>query len=379
MKIASFESEIYRVPLTEAWGSSNYAFTSLEFVIVSLKSDSGLTGTGWTFSVGNGAAAFKSMIDYYLAPKVLGQDVFQVERLWSRMWLETHDVGSAGVTTHAIAAIDIAIWDLLGQTLRQPLHRLLGGYRDSLPGYGSGVNLHLDQDALLAQMESFQSQGYRAFKMKIGKDDPHEDFERVMAVRALVGNAARLMVDANQKWHPSEVIRRVDMLKPANLFWLEEPTLSDDVDGHALIRSKLVTPVAVGESLYTKHQFAHQIVRGACDIVQPDVYRVGGITEFMKIVKMAESHNIPVAPHFGMELVAHLGCAVPNILCFEGLRGAGLSEMGIIERPMKVTDGTIQPDDTPGHGVRFDMGMLAQYRQTPERLAREQVSTRTDV
>ncbi|SFU08567.1 mandelate racemase/muconate lactonizing enzyme family protein [Paraburkholderia aspalathi] len=379
MKIASFQSEIYRVPLTEAWGSSNYAFTSLEFVIVSLKSDSGLTGTGWTFSVGNGAAAFKSMIDYYLAPKVLGQDVFQVERLWSRMWLETHDVGSAGVTTHAIAAIDIAIWDLLGQALRQPLHRLLGGYRDSLPGYGSGVNLHLDRDALLAQMESFQSQGYRAFKMKIGKDDPHEDLERVMAVRALVGNAARLMVDANQKWHPSEVIRRVDMLKPANLFWLEEPTLSDDVDGHALIRSKLVTPVAVGESLYTKYQFAHQITRGACDIVQPDVYRVGGITEFMKIVKMAESHNIPVAPHFGMELVAHLGCAVPNILCFEGLRGAGLSEMGIIERPLKVTDGTIQPDDTPGHGVRFDMGVLAQYRQTPERLAREQVTTRTDV
>ena len=378
MKITSFDTGLYSVPLTESWGSSNYSFTSLEFVVVWLHTDTGHTGTGWTFSVGNGGSAFKNLVDHYLAPKVVGRDPLQVERLWNAMWLESHDIGSGGASTHAIAAVDIAVWDLVGQELGQPLYRLLGDYRDSLPGYGSGVNLHLSLDDLLAQIESFLAQGYRSIKMKIGRD-PHEDLDRVMAVRKLVGPSIGIRVDANQKWSPPEVVRRIRLLERADLFWLEEPTLSDDVEGHVRIRQRIDVPIAVGESLYTKHQFADWITRGACDYVQPNVHRVGGITEFMKIVKLAEGHNVPVSPHFGMELVAHLGCAAPNIIGFEGLRGAGLSEMGIVEEPTVVTDGRIRPSQRPGHGVRFRRDVLEQHALTEADLRAERPVTRIDL
>jgi L-alanine-DL-glutamate epimerase-like enolase superfamily enzyme len=378
MKVTSFDTGIYSVPLTESWGSSTYSFTSLEFVVVWLRTDTGHTGTGWTFSVGNGGSAFKNLLDHYLAPKVVGHDPFQVERLWNAMWLESHDIGSAGTSTHAISAVDIALWDLIGQELGQPLYRLLGDCRDSLPGYGSGVNLHLSLDELLAQIESFLAQGYRSVKMKIGRD-PQEDLDRVMAVRRLVGPSVGILVDANQKWFPPEVVRRIRLLEQADLFWLEEPTLSDDVDGHIRIRQRTPVPVAVGESLYTKYQFADWITRGACDYIQPNVHRVGGITEFMKIVKMAESHNVPVAPHFGMELVAHLGCAAPNVISFEGLRGAGLSEMGIVEEPVVVTDGRVRPSQRPGHGVRFKRDVLDRHALTEADLQAGRPTTRIDL
>lgn len=359
MKITSIETGLHRVPLAEQWGSSNYSFSSLEFVIVWLRTDSGLTGTGWTFSVGNGGAAFKSLIDHYLAPKVVGADPCDVERLWNTMWLESHDIGSGGVTTHAIAAVDIALWDLVAQHRGEPLFRLLGNCRDAVRGYGSGVNLHLSQDDLLTQVESFLAEGYRAVKVKIGREDPHEDLERISAVRRLVGPSVEILVDANQKWSPPDVVRRVGMLSEHRLFWLEEPTLSDDIDGHRSIRQRLPVPIAVGESLYTKHQFAHWITQGACDYIQPDVFRVGGITEFIKIAHLAEAHNVPLAPHFGMELVSHLGCGLPAVTSFEGLRGASLHELGIAEAPVTPSGGLIRPSQEPGHGVRFDRSVLA--------------------
>jgi L-alanine-DL-glutamate epimerase-like enolase superfamily enzyme len=214
--------------------------------------------------------------------------------------------------------------------------------------------------------------------MKIGRD-PHEDLDRVMAVRKLVGPSIGIRVDANQKWSPPEVVRRIRLLERADLFWLEEPTLSDDVEGHVRIRQRIDVPIAVGESLYTKHQFADWITRGACDYVQPNVHRVGGVTEFMKIVKLAEGHNVPVSPHFGMELVAHLGCAAPNIIGFEGLRGAGLSEMGIVEEPTVVTDGRIRPSQRPGHGVRFRRDVLEQHALTEADLRADRPVTRIDL
>ncbi len=379
MKIIDFESGLYRVPLTENWGSSTYAFSSLEFVIVWLKTDTGHTGTGWTFSTGNGGSAFKNLIDHYLVPKVLGEDPLENERLWQRMWLESHDIGSAGVTTHAIAAVDIALWDLIGQALNQPLYRLLGGYRRSVKGYGSGVNLHLGIEDLLAQIEGFLSLGYRTIKMKIGKEDVYEDLQRLMAVRELVGPRVNIAVDANKKWHSGEICRRMDILNQANIYWLEEPIISDDISGHQSVRQKCVVPVAVGESIYTKHQFAHWIKMDACDYIQPDVHRVGGITEFVKIARLAESHNIPVIPHFGMELIAHLGCALPNIEMFEGLKGAGLSEMGIISEPCLVVNGAISPSDRPGHGITFDRRIIQRYVMDDIRLRNQQITTRTDV
>nr|WP_241029748.1 mandelate racemase/muconate lactonizing enzyme family protein [Citrobacter sp. ku-bf4] len=351
----------------------------MEFVVVWLKTDTGHTGTGWTFSTGNGGSAFKNLIDHYLAAKVMGEDPLNVERLWSRMWLESHDIGSAGVTTHAIAAVDIALWDLIGQQLNQPLYRLLGGYRDTLPGYGSGVNLHLSLDALLAQMDGFLSAGYRTVKMKIGSEDVEEDLVRLLAVRNFVGPSINIAVDANKKWSSGDAARRMAILKQVGLYWLEEPLLSDDIPGHRLLRQKCPVPVAVGESLYTKYQFAHWISQEACDYIQPDVYRVGGITEFVKIAKLAESHNIPVIPHFGMELMAHLGCGLSNIQLFEGLKGASLSEMGIISQSCQVINGTIRPGEEPGHGITFDRPALARYAMNDDLLRQQNVTTRTDV
>ncbi len=364
MRIMGIESRLYRIPPPIQIQDSIQRISHWEFILTTVTTDSGATGTGFAYTLGLGGTAVRELVETYLAPLLMGHDPVDVERIWTRCWWELHALGSAGMTRFALATIDIALWDILAKQAGVPLYRLLGGSRDRIAAYGSGINMHLDGEPLLEQMRGFLSRGYRAVKMKVGRDDAQEDVERVAAVRQLIGPGVRLMLDANQKWTAAEAIRRVTLLKPFDPFWIEEPILADDRAGHAHLRQATGAAVAVGETLYTRYEVADYIRAEAVDVVQADIPRVGGFTEWVKIAKLADGFNLPVAPHFMMELSVHALCAVPNGLILEDLQGGSLTDLGLLSEPIQVANGEISPPARPGHGIVFDPKALARYEVT---------------
>ena len=360
MKISSVETIVCRVPLPQPLVDSTIRLTEWELIIATVRTDTGLTGVGWSYTPGTGGFAVRSLIEEMLAPHVVGQDPFHIERINARLWWAISRYGT-GLTTFAVAPLDIAIWDVVGKAVGRPLWELLGGCRDRIPAYGSGINFHLDVDALLKQMQGFLDQGFRAVKMKVGKPDPEEDVERVRAVRRLIGPRVALMVDANLAWTPAEALRRATMLEPFNLAWLEEPLHPEDVAGHARLRSAIRIPIALGETVYTRHQFAEYLRCGGVDIVQADVCRVGGISEWIKIAHLVHAWDMQMAPHVVYELSVSLLCAVQNGLIAENISGAMLTELGLLAEPIVPRDGFGVPPAAPGHGVVFDGKALARY------------------
>lgn len=363
MRIESIQTHLYRVPPTVRISDSIQSIHTWEWIVTTVQSDHGLTGTGWTYTLGMGGSAVPAIIDDYLAPILIGAEV-NVERIWQKCWQELHANGPGGFTTLAIAPIDIALWDLLGQQAGLPLYKLMGGARESIPAYGSGINMHLEGEALAEQMRGFLAAGYRSVKMKVGRDNPEEDVERVATVRKTIGPALGLLLDANQKWSAGEAVRRVRMLERFNPSWIEEPILADDIPGHTHARAHLSVPIAIGETLFTRYQFADYIRANAVDIVQADIPRVGGFTEWLKIAKLAEAHNLPVAPHFAVELSIHALCAVPNGLILEDLQGGSLTDLGLLAEPWRVSNGVGVPPQKPGHGFVWDEKNLAKYLVT---------------
>jgi L-alanine-DL-glutamate epimerase-like enolase superfamily enzyme len=364
MRISGIETRLYRIPLALRIEDVTQRIPEREFVISTVTTDSGISGIGFAYTFGLGGSAVRELVDTSLTPLVLGYDPIDVERIWTRCWRELRALGSGGMTRLALAVIDIALWDILAKRADVPLYRLLGGSRDRIPAYASGIIMDLDGEPLLDQMRGFLERGYRAVKMKVGRENPDEDVARVGSVRRLIGPGVRLMLDAVQKWTEGEAIRRTNMLRPFDPFWIEEPLLAEDRAGHVHVRKATGVPMALGETLSTRYEFADFIRAGAVDIVQPDIPRVGGFTEWMKIAKLAESFNLPVAPHFLIELSVHALCAVPNGLILEDLQGGSLTELGILAEPIRVVNGEMAPPARPGHGIVFDPAALTRYSGT---------------
>lgn len=364
MRITSAEARCYRVPLPKPWGSATHSITHHELIITRVQADAKREGVGWSYTVGSGGTAVLALLADDLLPRLEGRDPSAVERIWHDLWRATHDAGG-GITRLALASLDIALWDLNAKAAGRPLCAMLGGSRAAAPAYGSGVNLHLPLPDLLAQVERWQGRGHSAFKIKVGHDDPAQDIERVRAVRAKIGPRARLMVDANQKWTAAEAVQRVRLLEPFDPFWIEEPVIADDVAGNAWVKSHVRPPVALGENVPSTYQFAEYLRQAAVDIAQPDVARVGGITEWMKIAHLAHAFNRPVSAHLVIEISAHLHCAIPNALLLEDVDDGSLTDLGVLRQPIRAERGTFTPPDAPGHGVQFDWDALRRWEVAP--------------
>jgi L-alanine-DL-glutamate epimerase-like enolase superfamily enzyme len=364
VRVTDLSARLYRIPPPIRIQDSIQRVSHWEWVVTTLTTDAGLTGTGFAYTGGLGGTAIRELVDTYLPPLIQGQDPRDIERIWTRCWWELHSLGSGGLTRSALASVDVALWDILAQKAGVPLYRLLGGARDRIRAYGSGINMHLDVPGLREQMRGFLDRGYRAVKMKVGKDNPEEDVERVGAVREAVGPEVLVMLDANQKWSAGEAIQRARMLARFNPFWLEEPVLADDRAAHCRVRDGAGIPLAAGETMYTRYEFADFLRSGALDVVQADIVRVGGFTEWLKIAKLAESFNLPVAPHFVMELAIHALCAVPNGLILEDLQGGSLTDLGLLAEPIRVERGEMAPPARPGHGIVLDRAALRRYEVT---------------
>jgi L-alanine-DL-glutamate epimerase-like enolase superfamily enzyme len=316
-----------------------------------------------------GGTAIVALVDDYCARMLVGEDPLAIGRLWEALGKQLRRSGT-GLAQLALAAVDTALWDLAGKHTGLPVHRLLGGCRDSVPAYGSGIDLFLDEQGLLAHVEELLALGFDWIKIKVGKDDPAEDAARAVAVRRLIGPQRRLCVDANQVWELPAALRHAAALAGAgaDLVWLEEPLHPEDVAGHASLRARVALPVAIGESIYSDSQFLAYLRAGAVDVLQPDICRVGGFTGFVRIANLAAAHHLPIAPHYLAELTLPALCAIPNGLVLEWVRGGTLGELGVLAEPMRLEDGVAHASQAPGHGVVLDREALAPYEVDVESL-----------
>jgi L-alanine-DL-glutamate epimerase-like enolase superfamily enzyme len=366
MVIDQIDTALYRLPLDLDEGSSVGAIGDAghgvleheELITVALRAD-GLVGHGYSYTIGHGGHAIKALIDHDLAPMLRGRDPADIEGLWQEMWRGLLYVGRGGLAAFAIAGIDVALWDLRGKREEQPLYRLLDAESRPIPAYGSGVDLPKPLESLLAQVDGFLERGFPGVKVKIGRPDPGEDERRVAAVRELIGDRTDLMVDANMTWGCVEALERGRRLQPYGLLWYEEPTIPEDVAGHARLVAELEVPIAVGESLHSTHEFHEYVQARAAEVIQIDPITNGGITASLAALRMADEAGLATSSHYTDELSAHLLCASDRPIYLEK-HAFALDRY--LEEPQVVRDGVVHPTDTPGTGMRFIEQSLEPFR-----------------
>jgi L-alanine-DL-glutamate epimerase-like enolase superfamily enzyme len=360
MQIATLDTKLYRIRLPVALSDSTHGtITHFELITARLRDSDGAEGVGYTYTVGAGGAAVASLIEDGLRPVVIGAEADLIEALWQRMWWRLHFGGRGGSVSLAVSALDIALWDLKAKRLGTPLWRLLGGFDAAVPCYAGGIDLDFPLDALLRQTDDNLAKGFRAIKMKVGRARLSEDVARVRAMRQHLGADFPLMVDANMRWTVDEAIRAARAMQDQNLVWLEEPTIPDEVAGHARIVRDGGVPIATGENLHTLHEFTQMIAAGGVTFPEPDVTNCGGVTIFMKVAHLAEAHNLPLTSHGVHDLTVHLLAAAPNRAYLE-VHGFGLDRF--IAEPLVMHEGNAIAPDRPGHGVAFDWPALGALR-----------------
>jgi L-alanine-DL-glutamate epimerase-like enolase superfamily enzyme len=289
------------------------SFVSQETPIVSITDSDGATGVGYSYTIGTGGSSVMRLLADHLAPRLIGKDGERIEAIWRDLEFATHATTIGAISALALAAVDVALWDLRCKRRQLPLWIVAGGASDRRPLYTTeGGWLHISTEALVEDALAAKSKGFRGAKVKIGRPHVSEDRERLAAVRKAVGDAFEIMTDANQGLSLDEAIRRAARFADLDLAWIEEPLPADDIDGHVRLNNATSTPIAIGESLYSIRHFREYMAKGGCSIVQADVARIGGITPWLKVAHMAEAFDMPMCPHFLMELHVSLACAVQN-------------------------------------------------------------------
>ncbi|MER9673789.1 mandelate racemase/muconate lactonizing enzyme family protein [Mesorhizobium sp. M0208] len=327
------------------------SFVSQETPIVTITDADGAVGTGYSYTIGTGGSSVMRLLADHLAPRLIGRDADMIEAIWRELEFATHATTIGAITAIALAAIDTALWDLRARKQNLPLWKLAGGAKDRCPLYTTeGGWLHIGTEALVEDALAAKAKGFRGSKVKIGKPHGSEDLARLTAVRRAVGDSYEIMTDCNQGFSVDEAIRRAERLRELDLAWIEEPLPADDIDGHVRLSSATSTPIAIGESLYSIRHFREYMQKGACSIVQVDVGRIGGITPWLKVAHAAEAFDIPVCPHFLMELHVSLTCAVQNGRYVEYI--PQLDEL--TGKKMRIEDGHALAPDEPGIGIDWD-------------------------
>lgn len=360
MKITAINTEEYRWPRAKPITNGLHTYTHSGLALVKIETDEGITGIG----LGSGGKIAEATIEH-LKKELIGEDPIDVERLWHKMWIPKL-IGRRGITTRAISAIDIGLWDIRAKVAGLPLYKLLGGYRDRVPTYIAGGYYEEGKGLkeLAEEMESNVEMGAKAIKMKVGAVSARDDADRVKAVREAIGPDVKLLVDANCAYKPYEAVQLAKRIEEYDIFWFEEPIAADDYSGHRKISMATSIPIATGENEYTRYGFRDLIAQEAVSILNADAKILGGVTEFMKVVALAQAHDLEIAPHGSQDIHVHLVAAISNGLILEFYRDTVDPMWGKMYREtLKLNDdGTVSPPSVPGIGVEPNYEELAPYR-----------------
>lgn len=350
-RITGLTTRLHTIDLTRPWGPD---VPVVNVVATEVSTDEGRTGSGFAWTPTIGAQAVQSLLDHDIAPFVIGLEA-KPELVWDQLWKWLHEAGGGGLTTIAMAGLDLALWDLVAKEQHSSLTDLLGQRQDAVQVYGSGVNLHYTQEDLVAQVKRWVAGGKTAVKIKVGKPDIREDVERVAAVREVLGPDRKLMIDANQRWDLPTTLRAIDALEQFDLEWLEEPLRADDLGAYTRLRKQSRVPIALGENVHTIYRFSDFIAANAVDIIQPNVVRVGGITPFRRIVELARAHSIKVTPHLLPELSGQLALTLAEPTWVEDVEDASFESLGVLTgpSPISIQRGLLTTTAQPGLGLDF--------------------------
>src|SRR5262245_48953384 len=359
VKITRVAVNVVRVPVDRPYAAGGRTVDANWHVLARVATSDGPEGIGYVVyprpdlmtAIGHAARE--------LGEHLIGMSVLEPEAAWERLARRGDWVGPGGLLHCALAPLDIAVWDAAGKILGQPLHRLLGGYRDRLPVYASdGLWVSLSPDELAASARRHVEAGFRAVKLRIGKEaTPEAEVARVRAVREAVGPDVRIMVDATESWSFTRARQTGRALQEAGIAWLEDPVHHLDVAGLADLRGQLDVPIAAGEHLYHLDAFRGLLAARAVDMVILDLARVGGVTPWRRIAALAHAHRIPVCGHVVPEIQVHLLAAIPNGHMVEYVpRSAGL----LASMPVPEHGQLIAPA-APGLGLRLDEAAISRY------------------
>ncbi|MFI6830361.1 mandelate racemase/muconate lactonizing enzyme family protein [Kribbella sp. NPDC050241] len=320
--------------------------TEIVFLFAEIATAQDQHGIGFSYSKRAGGPAQYAHAKE-IAANLIGEDPSDIGKVYDKLLWAGASVGRSGVATQAIAAIDIALWDLKAKRAGLPLAKLLGAHRDSVRAYNtSGGFLHAPIEEVTERASKSLADGIGGIKIKVGQPDTRIDLERVRAVREHLGDGVPLMVDANQQWDRPTGLRFGRVLEQFDLVWIEEPLDAYDAEGHAELAAALDTPIATGEMLSSVGEHVRLIEARAADIIQPDAPRIGGITPFLKLATLADHHGLQLAPHFAMEIHLHLAAAYPRepwVEHFEWLNP-------LFNERLETLDGRMLVPDRPGLG-----------------------------
>jgi D-galactarolactone cycloisomerase len=321
MKIIDVKSHVLQYPLEKELGYSQMYFDRRTAHIVQIVTDEGIHGYGEAFGGGQVALANKAIIELVIRPMILGEDPLDRERIWHKVYNSLRDHGQKGMPIQALSGVDIALWDIVGRYLNQPLYKLLGGaFRQSIFVYGYGMMLQRIPElekSFAGESIRIVEAGYKAIKMKIGLGAA-KDIQLVKAVREAIGPDILLMVDANHAYTAREAIPLGRELEHLDVFWFEEPVAPEDHQGYRDVCTALDLAVAGGEAEFTRWGFRDLIANRCVDVLQPETCGLGGITEYCKVLALAHTYFIPVVNHVWGSAVAvatnlHLLAAMPHL------------------------------------------------------------------
>lgn len=352
------------VPISDAkvFTGRQKPMTEVVFLFAEITTEQGHSGIGFSYSKRAGGPAQYAHAKE-VAEGIIGEDPNDIGKIYTKLLWAGASVGRSGVATQALAAIDIALYDLKAKRAGLPLAKLLGSYRDSVQTYNtSGGFLNATLDEVKARATQSIEEGIGGIKIKVGLPDCKEDLRRVAGIREHIGWDVPLMVDANQQWDRATALRMGRQFEEFSLAWIEEPLDAYDFEGHAHLAQVLDTPIATGEMLASVAEHKGLINANSCDIIQPDAPRVGGITQFLRLAALADERGLGLAPHFAMEIHLHLAAAYPRepwVEHFDWLDP-------LFEERLETKNGRMIVPDRPGLGVTLSEQARAWTTETVE-------------
>jgi L-alanine-DL-glutamate epimerase-like enolase superfamily enzyme len=359
-RVDAVTARVLTVPTSSPEADGTLAWDSTTVVLVQVRCGDEV-GTGWTY--GPGACAL--VVREQLSDTVIGTNALDVPGTSAAMLRAIRNDGRPGLASYAIAAVDVALWDLKARLLDLPLHHLLGAVRDAVPIYGSGGFTTYDDAQLATQIESWLEAGARDVKIKIGESwgaRTDRDLDRMHQVRRLVGDDVGLMVDANGGYQVKQAVRLMRRASELDVIWFEEPVSSDDLQGLREVRGMVDAEVTAGEYGCDLYYFRRMCAAGAVDCLQVDVTRCGGITEWLRAAAVAASYGLQVSGHCAPQLHAHVAAAVPNLRHLEWFHDHVRIESMLFDGALVPRDGVLHLDGSaPGHGLTLREGDAEQF------------------